>query len=230
MHSVYWIKKKDHNDILTQGYVGYSSNPDKRFEEHKICKSIVGNNIRKYENCIEMVIIEKFENVEEALRKEKQLRPKKRIGWNIAIGGQIPPNNKNNEDVKNKISKTLKRLGVNPYSEKTHSEESIKKAMATKKKANRRMYHDPISGDYKFIAIGLGEPIPDGWLPGRVKKKQQVKKVRGTDYVCNTKKVVVVDPNGNTYEVINLKKWCELNGIPYLASCRNKSWKGWKVV
>lgn len=229
MHTIYWIKRKHYTDILTEGYVGYSTNPSKRFESHKKAKTKVGHNIRKYENEIEYVIFQNFENVEEALRKEKELRPKKRIGWNLAVGGQIPPDNKNNQEVKTKISNAIKKLGVNPYCEKTHSKESIEKALATKKKANRKMYHDPITGDYKFIAIGLGEVVPLGWLPGRVKKEKISKKIRGIDYICNTKEVIVEDPAGNIYSVNNLKKWCEEKQIAYLAACKNKRWKGWKI-
>lgn len=230
MHTIYWIKLKQHSNILTEGYVGISVNALRRFEEHKTAKTVVGNNIRKYINDIEIVIVEKFEDKTIALAKEKELRPKNRIGWNIAIGGQIPPDNKDNENIKKKISNTLKRNGANPYSEKTHSPESIAKAHATKQKANRKMYHDPITGDYKFIAIGLNEQIPDGWVPGRIVRQIVAPRIRGVDYVCNTKEVIVIDPYGNEYNVINLKSWCVNNSIPYLAACKNKYWKGWKVL
>jgi len=229
MHTIYWIKLKQHSDILTEGYVGISVDTSRRFEEHKTAKTIVGNNIRKYANDIEMVIVENFDDRAIALAKEKELRPKNRIGWNIATGGQIPPDNKDNEDVKKKISNTLKRNGANPYSEKTHSPESIAKACETKRKANRRMYHDPITGDHKFIAIGLGELIPEGWLPGRTIRPVIVERIRGIDYVCNTKEVTVIDPDGVEYTVTNLKSWCATKNIPYLASCKNKHWRGWKV-
>jgi predicted GIY-YIG superfamily endonuclease len=229
MHYIYWIKRKNHTDMLAEGYIGYSNNPHNRFESHKVSKTVVGNNIRKYANDVELVILEKYNKIEEALHREKELRPKKRIGWNVAIGGQIPPNNKDNEDVKKKISNSIKNLGVIPYCEKTHSKESIEKAKETRKKANRRMYHDPITGEYEFIAVGLGEKIPDGWKPGRIKKETPQKRIRGVDYVCNQKTFIVEDPTGNIFNVTNLKKWCMEHNIAYLASCKDKRWKGWKL-
>lgn len=230
MHYIYWIKTKDQKDIMSEGYVGYSIDPKSRFDTHKKSKSVVGNAIRKYENDIDLVIVNQFEEKIDALLQEKQFRPKKRIGWNVAVGGQVPPDISNDISVKLKISQSLKDLKINPYCESTHSKQSIEKAIATKKKANRRMYHDPITGEYKFIALGLGEIIPDGWIAGRVKKEQTTKKIRGKDFVCNTKEVIVVNPNGVQFKVTNLKKWCAENSIPYLAVCKNKSWKGWKVL
>lgn len=230
MHYIYWIKKTGQTNVLTEGYVGYSNNPSRRFEEHKSAKTVVGNNIRKYSNEIEVVVLEGFSAEEDALQKEKQLRPRKNIGWNVAIGGQIPPDNSNNIDVRKRISDTLKAQGANPYSEKTHSKETVAKALETKRIANRKMFHDPVTGEYKFIAIGLGEIIPEGWVPGRVKRKVVVKKIRGIDFICRKKEFTVVDPVGNVYNGVNLKQWCINMGIPYLASCKNKRWKGWSVL
>lgn len=227
MYYVYWIKDKDHRDVISEGYVGYSKDPYKRFESHKKANSLVGNKIRTHDT--ELQVIMEFENEQSALMYEKQLRPKKRIGWNIAIGGQLPPDISNDLSTHEKISKTLKDKGANPYTPNTHGAESIAKALETKRIANRKMYHDPISGDYKFIALGYGEQIPNGWLPGRVKRPAMIKKKRGIDYICNTKEVIVIDPFGNKYRVTNLKSWCAEKQIPYLATCRNKYWKGWKV-
>lgn len=228
-HKIYWIKRKDHVDFMLEGYIGYSVDVHRRYNEHRISKTLVGNNIRKYENQIEVIVLAVFESEVDALNEEKRLRPKKRIGWNIAIGGQIPPNNKDNISVREKISNTLKMMGANPYSEKTHSKESIAKAIETRKKQNRKMYHDPISGEYKFIAVGLGELIPDGWIPGRV-KRNKVKKIRGVDYICNTKEFTIISPLGQKYTVKNLKQWCVDMNIPYLACCKKKQWKGWKIL
>lgn len=215
--------------MLNEGYIGYSNNPMRRFSEHKAKNSKMKNIINKYKDTIELIIVETFDNKEDALSKEKTLRPKKRIGWNIAVGGQIPPDNKNNIDVRTKISNKIKELGVVPYCKNTHSKESLAKAAATKKLHNKRMFHDPITGDYKLIALGLNEQIPNGWVPGRVKKPKIVKKIRGKDYICNTKTFTIIDPLGNEHSVSNLKQWCKDQNIPYLATFGKRGWKGWYI-
>ncbi len=86
---VYWIKSDNHKDILTEGYVGITTNPPKRFNEHKNSKRKVGNAIRKHSiNSYEIV----FEGTEEeCLAKEIELRPIDGLGWNITKGGGLPP-------------------------------------------------------------------------------------------------------------------------------------------
>lgn len=105
MYYIYWIKKKEHTNIFSEGYVGISNSPERRLIEHSLNESIVGNNIRKYRDDIELVVIYHFKNKEDALSKEKELRPRKRIGWNIAVGGQTPPEIKNNLETHKKYPK-----------------------------------------------------------------------------------------------------------------------------
>jgi len=223
MYYIYWIKRKSHNNVLTEGYVGFSNNVERQFEEHKSATSKVGKAIKKYSD-VEVITLYKFKSKQEALDKEKELRPEERIGWNIAIGGQVPP--LITKEAAQKISQTLKRKKISPYCEKTHSPESLEKAKLTKIKANRKMYHNPITGDYRFVALGLGEPIPEGWIPGRVKKIKSIAKVRGVDYSCNTMHVNIFK-NGILFEnnVKNLKDWCKKNNIKYFAGSRTNSIK-----
>jgi predicted GIY-YIG superfamily endonuclease len=228
MYYIYWIKRKTHTNILKEGYIGFSNNVQRRYLEHSSGNSIVSKNIQKYDD-IDVIILFEFINEQEALDKEKELRPSKRIGWNIAVGGQIPPSTKGDKDIAKKISETLKNKKITPYSEKTHSPEALEKSRIKKQEANRKMYHNPITGEYKFIALGLGELVPEGWVPGRVAKNNIIK-VRGKDYICNTKKFKVIDPNGDEYIVENnFKQWCKIKNIAYLSGCRKMQWKGWKA-
>ena len=71
-----------------------------------------------------------------------------------------------------KISKTLKSKGANPYCEKTHSPESIAKANKARKenwqKYNYKWYHNPnlkVVGRFKNT-----DTIPEGFIPGRGKR------------------------------------------------------------
>ncbi len=93
-HSVYWIRHADHIDLMTQGYIGVSSNSERRFVEHSRSK---GNPhlvyaIKKYgwDNLIKTQIL--IAEEEYCLEVERKLRPDKSIGWNCAIGGGNPPN------------------------------------------------------------------------------------------------------------------------------------------
>lgn len=221
MYCIYWIKKKEHTNILSEGYVGISNSPERRLIEHSLNESIVGNNIRKYKDDIELVVIYHFSNKDEALSKEKELRPRKRIGWNIAVGGQTPPEIKNNIEVHKKISETLKKLGTNPYSEKTHSKESIEKAKETRLKKKYRWYYNEITLETKPFAT-LEEEIPAGWKPGKKPKIEYQPKIRGIDYESNARTWHVYKNDDYFMAVENLKEWCSSYGIKYIARSRRK--------
>jgi hypothetical protein len=89
---VYWIRKTTQTNITTEGYVGITSNFQRRIDYHM---NYCYNNprlkraIKKYDVVVDLV----FEgNEQECKDKEKSLRPQRNIGWNIAEGGGIPPN------------------------------------------------------------------------------------------------------------------------------------------
>jgi len=74
--------------------------------------------------------------------------------------------------ISKKISETLKNKGANPYSEKTHSSESIAKANKARKrnwqKYQYKWYHNPkmeVVARFKNTDI-----IPKGFVPGRGKR------------------------------------------------------------
>lgn len=76
MHYVYWIHEENETDLLSEGYVGISNNPDRRFDEHA----------DKYGSVKEVLF--SFEDRSDAENKEKELRPSWYIGKNVAPGGQ----------------------------------------------------------------------------------------------------------------------------------------------
>ena len=224
LYYIYWIKKKEHNNIFSEGYVGISNSPERRLLEHSINKSMVGNNIRKYRDDIEIVVLYQFNNKEDALSKEKELRPRKKIGWNIAVGGQTPPEIKNNTEIHKKISNTLKKQGANPYSEKTHSKETIEKSKETRLRKRYRWYYNEITLETKQFATSE-EEIPTGWKIGKKPKINYSPKIRGTDYKCNTKLWDIFKNGEYIMTVENLKEWCYSFGIKYIASSRRKKAK-----
>lgn len=93
--SVYWVRCKWHTNYFTQGYIGISSNIDRRFKEHKSkgasSSQHLKNAIDKYKEDIVFDIL--FSGLEEelALLIELELRSEPSIGWNIAMGGGLPP-------------------------------------------------------------------------------------------------------------------------------------------
>ena len=113
MAFVYWIRKKEHNDIFTQGYVGITSKAVedryKRHRENANCINPIDNILYKAmlkygsDNLVVSAVVEC--SYEYASFLENKLRPKRYIGWNIAIGGANPSRvgMKHSEETKKKM-------------------------------------------------------------------------------------------------------------------------------
>ena len=121
MACVYWIHHPSHTDIMTQGYIGFTSQKfSTRKANHKgyaqrgkqfvICRAI-----RKYgyENLIKKIIV--IGTKEYCLDLEKRLRPRENIGWNIGIGGKSPWLGRNHTDAaKRRMSASMKGKKKSP--------------------------------------------------------------------------------------------------------------------
>ena len=90
---LYWIRRKSHTDILTEGYIGISINPHERFTEHKRClRKETSKNYRtdfkqayKEDDLVYEIL---FKSTQEyCMMIERKLRPSWCVGWNIAAGG-----------------------------------------------------------------------------------------------------------------------------------------------
>tara|TARA_R110000822_G_scaffold53254_7_gene137451 strand:+ start:898 stop:1587 length:690 start_codon:yes stop_codon:yes gene_type:complete len=118
--SVYWIRCQNHNDMTSQGYIGVSNNAGKRFLDHKRSKQNphLAYAIQKYgwDNLIKSQIL--VSTQEYCLNIERKLRPTNNIGWNIVLGGGLPPNSK---------GKKLNRTAPPWNKGKTYSAETRKK-------------------------------------------------------------------------------------------------------
>lgn len=96
MACVYWIRKPIHTNILTDGYIGFTSKaPQKRFNEHIGCANMRAGRSPKLEKAIqkygrEGLIVQTLcvGDNEYCYALEKRLRPAHNIGWNLAIGGE----------------------------------------------------------------------------------------------------------------------------------------------
>lgn len=91
MFYVYHIKLP--NMGLEEGYVGISQNPKERWANHGRGKEgyPVQKAIAKYKDKLEYKILGCFDLLEDALWLEYTLRPTPRLGWNVAVGGGLPP-------------------------------------------------------------------------------------------------------------------------------------------
>jgi hypothetical protein len=92
-HTVYWIHLEEHTDPETQGYVGVTGNPEKRYREHlKESKKDSPKNIHlaRAMNKHQVKTTLLFHGTKVACYElEFDLRPARNIGWNIQKGGKI---------------------------------------------------------------------------------------------------------------------------------------------
>ena len=93
MTCVYWIHTPEHTNIFEQGYVGVSNRFERRIWEHlKVSGNAhLKNAINKYgwDNLVKEKVIIADESY--CLDMETKFRPKESIGWNIVMGGGMPP-------------------------------------------------------------------------------------------------------------------------------------------
>lgn len=93
---VYWVRRPEYTDIFTQGYVGISSQPVRdRWSDHSRDSNrhngILRTATKGHKDTIYEVVLV-AQDREYCERIERLLRPKERIGWNLAPGGGNPDN------------------------------------------------------------------------------------------------------------------------------------------
>lgn len=92
---VYWYHLAEHTDVFTQGYVGVTRSLTARHNAHlggyRGGSSILGNAFKKYGSDKIIKTILHTTHTDCAYALENAYRPMKNIGWNIAIGGGLPP-------------------------------------------------------------------------------------------------------------------------------------------
>jgi hypothetical protein len=122
-HYVYWIHLPEHNDYYSQGYIGVSNNPKRRFREHlNVTKFMNEKNpfftriLQKYSNILVQTLL--YQGTEESCYLlEEELRPNKNIAWNAAKGGFKPPSKVGWKPTKETLSKRSKSLKGIPRTE-----------------------------------------------------------------------------------------------------------------
>ena len=89
---LYWIRLEEHTDPHTEGYVGISNDISRRSDDHQRTTNWM---LKKgIKSGAKMVILESGLTKKQARARETEMRPTNYIGWNIAEGGNMPPNRK----------------------------------------------------------------------------------------------------------------------------------------
>ena len=138
---IYWIHSESETDITTQGYVGITKNLKRRIREHTNEKDFVKDRIFDVFLCGERDFCKEI---------ERQLRPKKNIGLNIAAGGGDPPNAKGLK----RSEKTRRLMSLNNVGMKgmKHTEETRKKMRESHKNSKGRPHTEETKRKLSEIA------------------------------------------------------------------------------
>jgi hypothetical protein len=124
---VYWLHRPEHTDPFTEGYIGVSIQPLKRFYQHKkqyYMNPHLAHVFKKHNDIMQSILLVGPEDY--CYEIEAKMRPCENIAWNIAMGGNRPIHNvPHSLEAKAKMSlaKVEAYKGVNnPFYGKKHSE------------------------------------------------------------------------------------------------------------
>lgn len=160
---VYWIKYQYHNDPYSEGYIGVSTNFNKRKWAHEHGKS--GQHIHnRISNGATFEIIHECDTLEEALYLEENYRSQENIGWNLAKGGGMPPSQTGKSYSKQKLRGSdrteAQKIAHKMQAEKIRGRPSprrgVKLSQETKEKMGRRVRINGIEyGTFSDAAIDI---------------------------------------------------------------------------
>ena len=142
MYYIYWIHHPDHTDPYTEGYIGLSNQPDKRFKAHTTDTANVGSKyLREMSDSdkalLSHTILAECSSLEQARKLELKYRPLPNIGWNIKRGGGVSPDctgrvqsDQTKKDIARKNIKTKStRTYVSPFKGVTNRHSDATKAL-----------------------------------------------------------------------------------------------------
>lgn len=168
MAIVYWIRRPEHTDIFTQGYVGVSSRSlEDRIAEHIKTSKENGKRVYVVHKAIRSIGIENLTystvlvgEEDYCYDVERKLRPTRSIGWNLAEGGSKPPPKlgfEHSDESKEKISTIWKG--------KKRSSESVQRSAES-----RRGTKMPEHVRQKLLAANIGREQSQESIDKRVAK------------------------------------------------------------
>lgn len=152
MAFVYWVRHKDHKDMFSEGYIGFTSKPVLFREKEHTASAKSGSHypvhraIRKYSGYIVVETLIEGDN-DYCLEMERKLRPTPNIGWNISTGGGAPMlGRRHTEENKEKLRKANLGKIMSPEAIKASSEKRTgAKRTPSMVEANRKRAEDQFS-------------------------------------------------------------------------------------
>ena len=131
MAVVYWIRKGEHSDIMSEGYIGVTKKSAiERFTEHGYEVSggsqyPVHRAMRKYGSSIILETISEG-TIDYCYSLEGELRSSQGLGWNLAVGGQVSPMQGRKHTAEVLADLRIKQAGENNgFYGKTHTAEVV---------------------------------------------------------------------------------------------------------
>lgn len=154
VYILYWIHRKEHNDMFKEGYIGITCDFKERLRNHKKNnkKTILTDAISSigWEN-LNKDIIYKDLTLEKVLKLELEYRPNENIGWNLQKGGNLGVDSSWYEIEENKENHSL---NTSIGTKKGIKLKDSKEARSKRAKLNRIKNKD----SYKNTNLGSNNP------------------------------------------------------------------------
>ena len=207
---LYWIRHKEHTDILTEGYVGVSSEVDVRFKTHKyLLKNKKHENIhlqRAFDLYGEdQIVFDVIGEFSDDYYIEESVRPDVAIGWNINKGGAKPPISKkgHKKTFTPQSLQTKKERAKRSKLVLTYNGSEEQKKMLSEKLSGRDVYWgDKISMANKANPFPRGNPMRSE----ESRKKLSESKI-GTKTLIKNSKRKMAKPNSEKWNLLISEGW-----------------------
>ena len=202
MFYIYWIHQTNHTDPYTEGYVGLSNQPDKRFKAHTTNTAQVGSKyLRELSDSdkalLSHTILAECSSLEQARELELKYRPLPNIGWNIKRGGGVSP------DCTGRV-----------HSEQTKKDIARKNALTK----STRTYVSPFKGDterHSEETKALIGSYHKGKTISEEHKQAITDKLSGVNHTKSLAITITDNVTGITKDYVNIREASEQLGITY---------------
>lgn len=111
---LYWIHLSDHTDPYTQGYIGITKNPERRFNQHRMSSQSHNPHVKEAvdNGTAIFTVLHEVSSLDEAYDLERKYRPRSNIGYNKHPGGNGGVGHSMSEEGRKNISEGRKGITV----------------------------------------------------------------------------------------------------------------------